>query len=86
MEELLAVSIYINSAGKICFGRPLVPLPPPTPKDDAVGLAGETILTDGVDNNGGGQEKDNPRQDGSGKEEDKPSNDDDWKISGAVDK
>lgn len=60
--------------------------PPPTPKDDAVGLAGETILTDGADNNGGGQRKDNPCQDGSGKEEHKPSNDDGWKTSGAVDK
>lgn len=82
----MAASVHINSIGEICFGWPLVLLPPPTPKDDAVGLAGETILTDGADNNGGGQRKDNPCQDGSGKEEHKPSNDDGWKTSGAVDK
>lgn len=84
MEELLTVGIHINSAGEICPGRPLVPLPPPSPKADILEPAEETTLTDGADNNNGVQGNDNPRHDGNGKKEDEPSNDDGRKTSGAA--
>ncbi len=86
MEELLAAGVHINSAGEICPGRPLVPLPPPLPKAEGLELAGKTILTVEAENNGGDQGQDNPDHDGSGEEEDERSDDGGWKTSGAADK
>ncbi len=59
---------------------------PPSPKADELELAEETILTIGVENNGGGQGQDNPDHNGSGKEEDERNDDGGWKTSGVADK
>lgn len=82
----MVAGIHINFAKRICSGRLLVLLLLASLKIDILELARGTILTDRIDNNGGGQKEDNLYHNSHDKEEDELSNINGWKISDVVDK